>query len=258
MIPIQTNLNTLIKHFTTFVLNKEKCDIDVENPDFLNLDFFPEYDVILRDSENPSFHISVNNVSLVVSAKYYIESIIAALNEIYENLKMPIKHELKKDYLLQVLSKIEKLDNEIVEKDSILISNKAVCNNFEISSLEDNFKEEIDKYFYKLKNELREVIRIITDLIQRNDFDLDGAISPLPFKRIQIKSDINLIATLFYDLLDEKYIDTTKANLRRFLTACFLDNNRQPLSDSTINTYLKPGKEDKRTSNDKRIPVPPR
>lgn len=78
------------------------------------------------------------------------------------------------------------------------------------------------------------------------------------FKIIRFKDDTNLLVTLFYDLLDKGYIITTKTNLEKFIIASFTDKNGEPINQSTVNTYLKLGREEKRAQLDKRIIVPER
>jgi hypothetical protein len=78
------------------------------------------------------------------------------------------------------------------------------------------------------------------------------------FKKIRFNDEINLLVTLFYDLHNKGYISTTKTNLEKFILTSFTDNNGETLNQSTVNTYLKLGREDKRAQNDKRIIVPDR
>lgn len=78
------------------------------------------------------------------------------------------------------------------------------------------------------------------------------------YYKIRFNDQINILGTLFYDLLEEQYITTTRANLKRFIVGSFLDVDGKALSESTIETLLKHGKEDKRAKNDTKIIVPER
>ncbi|MGA2408430.1 MAG: hypothetical protein ABSF81_17015 [Bacteroidales bacterium] len=95
----------------------------------------------------------------------------------------------------------------------------------------------------------------ITD-IESSEESSSNDLAEKEFKRIRFLKNVNILGTLFYDLLNKNYIDTSKTNIEKFLHDSFSDEYGDAIKKSTINTILKPEREDKRANESDRIKVP--
>jgi hypothetical protein len=115
---------------------------------------------------------------------------------------------------------------------------------------------------------LEEQIMSISDLkkpegVQENNTEKENSsesnlnvIKVRGFERIKFLTKVNVLGTLFYDLLDKGYIDTTSTNIIKFLNESFSDVKGKAINKNTIETILKPDNEDKRANENVRINVP--
>jgi hypothetical protein len=115
-----------------------------------------------------------------------------------------------------------------------------------------------------LENEIKSFTgELVPEILHEDITDMESAEESFSndsaekeFKRIRFLKNVNILGTLFYDLLNKKYIDTSKTNIEKFLHDSFSDEHGNAIKKSTINTILKPEREDKRANENDRIKVP--
>ncbi len=75
----------------------------------------------------------------------------------------------------------------------------------------------------------------------------------------QWNGQINVLVTLLYDLMNKKQsnntmlLDASHENIKYLLNNYFVDKNGEPMNETTIDTYLKSYRDDKRAPDHKRI-----
>jgi hypothetical protein len=175
-----------------------------------------------------------------------------------DNLNMPIGTQDKIDYLKEIQKDIEEIESNIKKKDFTWMTKDLQFEKTKYADLTEYEKEELSIHFLHRKRNLRQLLKLIDKKHKQMLPDLNNKneTTNLPNKKIQLADDINLIVTLFYDLLEKKYIITGRENLSNFIVNNFLDKDRTALKKSTVDTILKPNKEDKRKTIDKRLTIP--
>jgi hypothetical protein len=78
---------------------------------------------------------------------------------------------------------------------------------------------------------------------------------PKPGKPIEWNAQINTLATLFFDLSDKGYIDASKTAIAEWIAENFTKGG-ESINFSTIETYLRVDRPEKRVSGTKQIRVP--
>lgn len=171
------------------------------------------------------------------------------LDEVNENNNYALNKGGMNIYFDELIDELVKVNSQIVEEPGELkFDNKSITKNLNSEILK--YTTELSGIFQYQKKVLRETItKLSSQKIGFSDFE------EKKFTRIRFNDDINLLASLFYDLLDKGYITTTKTNLEKFIIASFTDKNGEPINKSTVNTYLKLGREEKRAQEDRRIIV---
>ena len=78
---------------------------------------------------------------------------------------------------------------------------------------------------------------------------------------MQWNGNINVLATLFYDLSKKKLsnkrmaLDTTPEQIKEFILTCFVDKDGRQFSKATIDTYFQEDKPEKKAKGSKKIDV---
>jgi hypothetical protein len=194
--------------------------------------------------------------------------------EITKNLSSTNDKQKKKSYLEELHHTFNSLESKIVQGEyfwtiSDLIYEGCTENDFEarhweeLSGFLNRIKVDLQRKILFLENEIKKCLSeeelMIAQKISNGNSALDDINQSCKnFKKIKFKDDLNILVTLFFDLYRKNYITTTTINLEKFICDSFLDKNGESISTSSVNTILKPAREEKRAKNDKRIIIPDR
>lgn len=177
----------------------------------------------------------------------YTSEFLAVRNELEDNSYSPLISDFEK-YLNEIIETYCNFENKIVEDDNGHLSTDLVkFEKCDINTINKHTICNYDQFLEGLKHHLRDDIIYLLGFL---DLKKRG------YKRIRFLTEINVLGTLFYDLLDKNYIDSTDTNIARFLHESFSDKGGVAINESTIKTILKPGREEKRTNDSTRIVVP--
>jgi len=257
MKPIEHEFTNLLNLSNTLRITKDYFKLDTDDPIVMDAiaQVEDENTFIIREG----YQIHLNDMDLGMSLRIFYDNIDATIDEIKSNLIAIDNEQEKNQYLGKLKKEVEDIETLIEEKDSHYIPQNLYLNNIKITDLESHEIEEISNHFLDRKKKLRLLLNYINSQIMKlkpteelTNIMLDNKAN----KRIQLVDEINLLVTLFYDLLEKKYIITSRENLAKFIVNNFVDKNRINLNKSTVDTILKPSKEDKRKTLDKRIIVP--
>ncbi|HEY5591130.1 MAG TPA: hypothetical protein VIK55_08940 [Paludibacter sp.] len=239
--------------------------VESDNPKYLEQEAIHDYSRFVSKAklnaflEIDGFVVSENSM---LKKRNYLNTIKLKFEELLTNYHHISEEKYSEYYQL--------FSNKIINRS--ISENKIVHHLFEqriINSFLIIQKETIDNLltFIKEKNLLtfiKEKINILEQQPEINEVSELNATNHLNMmannRKVKIKflDDINVLSTLFYDLFTEGYLQTGKADLERFIITSFTDKDGSPLSEETIHTILKPGREDKRALADKKILVPKR
>jgi hypothetical protein len=185
--------------------------------------------------------------------------------EVEENLGK-IKPTDQPDYLHKIKGKIAEIINE---QTGTKRANLETITRIARSRLEEKgdlpevrFEEEPGEFMIaqiKKLHSIYEKVKARIDMISDSQQPPETT-NPLPFvsgSKIDWKDQLNILTTLFYELHEEGYITTQRADLERWLVANFTHKGKE-LKPATINTNLRPDKPEKRTKSRNKIVVPKR
>ena len=139
-------------------------------------------------------------------------------------------------------------------------------------SKQEEFKQDIiserqfNGYYIIMKeaiNSVNDYLTSISPLIENSNHSelnkqnkgksLNSPASPL--KKIKWHSKINLLTTLFEDLVQDKHIEASDSELVGFIMANFVDSEGRELSKSTIQTYIGRSHFHKKAKSHKKINI---
>lgn len=257
MKPIERAFSNLLNLSNTLIISKDYFKLDTDDPIVMDtiVEVEDENTFVIREG----YQINLNGMDLMMSLRIYFDNVDSIIDEIKGNL-IAIENEQEKiQYLGKIKKVIEEIETLIEEKDNHYIPQNLSFKNIKFTDLESHEIEKISNHFLDRKKKLRLLLNYINSQIIKlkpTEESINNIMSHMPNKKIQLVDEINLLVTLFYDLLDKKYIITSRENLAKFILNNFVDKNRIALNKSTIDTILKPNKGDKRKTLDKRIIVP--
>ena len=181
--------------------------------------------------------------------------------ELYAKKNILVAHNI----FNKTLSFLQKAQNKKNCAEILVAFIQCVYISYIISYLQDMFNA-----FYKsrrmskktLRNELYEVVNLKT-FLELSDLSNCSFNRPVLEKGaiFQWNGPINRLVTLFYDLMNEalpnkeKLLDGGVDDLKFVLTNFFTDKKGDFIKDSTIDTYMKEYRDDKRAKGKKRIEI---
>lgn len=157
---------------------------------------------------------------------------------------------------IEVTTHVNQEGITIVRYKNLLIDGSYLQSEF----INDNMLNEISSVFEQQKKCLERLISYTKDKLQ-NRKEIKTA--ETKFSKLKWNGNTNVLVDIFYRLTQEEkvngkpYIETTPENLTEIIYSCFLDKNGKKLSKETIETYLKPGRREKRPTIDKQFDLDP-
>jgi hypothetical protein len=256
MEPLKEEFDQLLKLSKSLILTRSSFNLDLYDPIVINTisAVNDPFTTLIEEDK----YLKINGIELHLVLKEYLSQIDNFLVEFDENVIMPIDSSIKIDYCNLIQDVISKIEVEIVMINTIYISKDLQLTDITLDDLDEGEKMELSQHFGERKKKLRQLIKYIVHKNQQitDNFNVETSQFISTNKKIQLNDDINLIVTLFYDLLEKRYILTTKTNLTRFILNNFLDKDRQLLKKNTIETILKTNKEEKRKNTAEKIIIP--
>jgi len=204
-------------------------------------------------SEEEYIKLVENSILILETSKKRIETRKICYNPEKQNDNYSKDHLYHRDVKLKYLNNFKNenpiergLLNYIIAE---LVLDQIQVINYTIEFLNSEIKESSNSMTSEIKD---------TESIEKIDMeDTDSNdTGEKKYKRIRFRQNVNILGTLFYDLLEKNYIDTSKTNIARFLNETFTDEKGEAIKKSTIDTILKPEREDKRANENDRIKVP--
>jgi hypothetical protein len=243
MEPIRTELKAFKAKLNNIVITKGEM-------------YWHESDYIDPDEVGPSFieiegFVLNHEFNKVICYNTFKEEFLNVRNEFEYNSRSIVFKEFK-IYLNEIVETYNHFEEKIIEdEDGSLSTDIVKFEECDLNTIKGHIICNYDQFLMGLKHQFRDEIIYLKGFINSTENTVERK-----FKRIRIKTKVNVLGTLFYDLLEKHYIETSKANLIDFIYESFADENGEAIKKSTTDTILKPEREDKRANTIDRIIVP--
>lgn len=260
---LKDNFEQFIGYFSHIVIERIPFKLDENDPEVIDVtsNLGPDEYLMME-----GFHIYINTDP--IGSPKYLRIIERAEKEVEHNtMQRLIDIESKRQLLAEFKAHLVIYESDIIKRDNIWISKKSELEDFRIEDISERERRDINEFFLNLKYLFREKLILIENFLNKLKMDTIrktadeklsqiGAIQRLPFDKIPLYININVLATFFYERHQNGQIGSSRENLARFISTCFVDENNRPIKFETVKTYLKANKEEKRVSQDKRLPLP--
>ena len=231
---IKEQFEKFVDYFSNIVIERIPFKLDEDDPNVISATGALGLDEYLLME---GFQIYINTDP--TGSPKCLKIIERAVNEVEHNIKQQlIDIDTKRQFLAELKAHLVIYESDIIKRDNIWISKKSEHKDFRIGDLSDWEKSEISEFFLNLKYIFREKIIFVDNLL--NSLKMDtirrtadekltqiGAIHKLPFEKIPLYINTNLLATFFYERYLNRQIGGSRENLARFLSTCFVDEKNR-------------------------------
>jgi hypothetical protein len=260
---LKEEFEKFVDYFSHFTIERIPFKYDENDPAIIEATYHLGPDEFI---EMEGFHIYINSEQLLI--EHCLNKIDKVVEEVKHNLGQQLIDTVSKKQLLDELRELFVIyESDIVKRDKVWISKKSEFKDCNIEDFLDWEIKQLSEFFLQLKYVFRKKIVYINNLVNNLKIDVINKISDkkvseigpvyrLPFEKIPLRMTLNRFVTFFYEIYQDGLIAGSRENLIRFLSNSFLDQNNRPISPNSVRTYLKPDKEDKRVSEDKRLSLP--
>ncbi len=260
---IKEEFQKFVDYFSHIVIERIPFKFDEDDPAVINVisDLGPDEYLLM---EGINIYINTD----LIGSQSCFKIIERAEKEVEHHINQQlIDLESKRQLLEEFKAHLVIYESDIIKRDNIWISKKSELEDFRIEDISERERRDINEFFLNLKYLFREKLILIENFLNKLKMDTIrktadeklsqiGAIQRLPFDKIPLYININVLATFFYERHQNGQIGSSRENLARFISTCFVDENNRPIKFETVKTYLKANKEEKRVSQDKRLPLP--